>query len=632
MRIKRFTAPDMRTALRMVRDEQGPDAVILSNRATADGIEVVAATDYDEALVAQALRAAAPGLDTTPAAVVRLSAQASSIAADATSALESQAVAAVTEHANTAKPAAPVTAKTAEPAVAFKSERLATTASTPVFASAAPRESLITRARAIFRIGDVPGNEEGPTLAELTAAATQSIAPAEAASKPRETATRFDEMMAAFNPPAPVAAAAAEKMEVAAEPIATACVTAERTAERETIAAPVAQNDSGVRIAPSESDADYLISLATGQVADATPAVTIAPAATLAPASRAMHAVASDNAETDPSILAMRRELATMRQLMERQMEQLSLERLRGSPARAAAFEALLGLGCDTAVAQAVAGNLDPRLAPADVHDAMLAGLVRSLRLAPGEPIEEGGVIALVGPTGAGKTTTAAKLAARFAARHRARDVALVSIDGERTGAREQLHALGRRLGVTVCDADSSDTLGRALEQLVDYPLVLVDTAGYGVRDRALLRQILWLRSSSRLRSLLVLPANAHPHDLSEIVRRYRPAAPEGAVLTKTDESGRLGAALSVLAQNELSLAYLCGGQQVPDDLDVASAGVLTDALRRQVQERRVNERTAERAAEERVLTDRAVQELALQKYPGAADNPLAIEDRHAFA
>ena len=65
MRIKRFQAPDMRTALRMIRDEQGPDAVILSNRAIEGGIEVVAATDYDEALVAQALRAAAPGLETT---------------------------------------------------------------------------------------------------------------------------------------------------------------------------------------------------------------------------------------------------------------------------------------------------------------------------------------------------------------------------------------------------------------------------------------------------------------------------------------------------------------------------------------------------------------------------------------
>ena len=63
MRIKRFVAPDMRTALRMVREEQGPDAVILSNRPCEGGIEIVAATDYDEALVQQALRAVAPGIE-----------------------------------------------------------------------------------------------------------------------------------------------------------------------------------------------------------------------------------------------------------------------------------------------------------------------------------------------------------------------------------------------------------------------------------------------------------------------------------------------------------------------------------------------------------------------------------------
>src|SRR5690606_16142079 len=126
MRIKRFTAPDMRTALRMVRDEQGPDAVILSTRASASGvgIEVVAATDYDEALVAQALRAAAPAAG--EAAARPQSAQA---------------------------PAAP-----ARGAAAAAAPVAPAAAGTP----SAPRETLIARARAVFRIG------EGPTLAELT--------------------------------------------------------------------------------------------------------------------------------------------------------------------------------------------------------------------------------------------------------------------------------------------------------------------------------------------------------------------------------------------------------------------------------------------------------------------------------
>jgi flagellar biosynthesis protein FlhF len=594
MRIKRFIAPDMRTALRMVRDEQGPDAVILSNRATADGIEVVAATDYDEALVAQALRVAVPEMaPASPAVVVNLS---SKIAAPA--AIDTVAPPAVTTVAAPASKAID-TEPLSKPAVVTASITPHATAATPSArdANSAPRESLISRARAIFRIGDAPANDQEPTLAELTAAPRAEGELPTVAPKAREDGSRFEEMMAVFNPSAD---AAPDIDDAAGDPEpTTAPVASEAPVVLEAVPAITADTTREA----VESDADYLISLATG-TAPAPAAALLDEAAsqeTVVFASRPLHAIANETSDTDPTIFAMRRELATMRQLMERQMEQLSLERLRGSPARAAAFETLLGLGCDTAIAQTVAANLDPRVAPSDIQRPMLDGLMRTLTIACNELIEDGGVIALVGPTGAGKTTTAAKLAARFAARHRARDVALVSIDRERTGAREQLHALGR-----------------ALEQLADYPLVLVDTAGYGVRDRALLRQILWLRSSSRLRSLLVLPANAHPHDLTEIARRYRPAAPEGVVLTKLDESGRLGAALSVLAQQQLPLAYTCSGQLVPEDLEAASAESLTEILGSQASE----PRTAEKLS----------LELELKKAPGAAVNPLAIEERHAFA
>jgi flagellar biosynthesis protein FlhF len=288
-----------------------------------------------------------------------------------------------------------------------------------------------------------------------------------------------------------------------------------------------------------------------------------------------------------------------MRQLIEKQMEQLSLERLRGSPARAAAYEALLEFGCEDVLAQAVAARIDPRLEPAQILEPMLAELARMLTVARSETIDDGGVIALVGPTGSGKTTTAAKLAARFAARHRARDVALVTIDGERAGAREQLHAHGRRLGITVCEAAGPDGLQAALAQLTDYPLVIVDTPGFAPRDRGLFGQILWLHQSRNVRSLLVLPANAHPHDLSEVVRRYGPAAPEGVVLTKVDEAGRMGSALSVAVRHGLTLAYTTHGQNVPDDIDTADATRLAKTL---------------------------------EKVRRAADNPLATEERHAVA
>lgn len=512
MRIKRFIAPDMRTALRMVRDDQGPDAVILSNRATPEGIEVVSATDYDEALAAQALRAATPAQVAT---IVSMPTQAT-VAANVE-------IAPVPE----AMPAPVVVA----PVV------VAPVVETP---APAPRESLMSRARAIFKLGhDLPGadadTDTGPTLAELTASQSQQA---------QAEMPRFEAMMAAF--------------EVPALPIAQSAPAAPANDE--------IQDTAGDALC----DADYLIALGSN---DVVPLATFEPI-DVAPAPQptlpTLHPV--PNPTTDPGMVAMRGELAAMRHLMEQQLAQLSVERLRGSPARAAALDALLAYGCDPALAQDIAAGLDPRLPPDEILAPLRAALMARVPILRSEPIDEGGVIALVGPTGAGKTTTAAKLAARFAKRHRARDVALVSIDSERTGAHEQLHALGRRLGVTVCDADGSDALGTTLDQLQDYPLVLVDTAGYGVRDRALLRQILWLRSASRVRSLLVLPANANALDLGDILRRYRPAAPEGVVLTKLDETGRPGAALSMLAAHDIGIAYTTAGQQVPADIDAADA------------------------------------------------------------
>ncbi|WP_457020519.1 flagellar biosynthesis protein FlhF [Luteimonas sp. A611] len=620
----------MRTALRMVRDEQGPDAVILSTRTSAGGvgIEVVAATDYDEALVAQALRAAAP-------------------AADEAVARPQPARATVQAPADAVRGAATAAAAPAAPAVAG--------------IPAAPRETLISRARAVFRIG------EGPTLAELTAAQGAEVPAAAAMPGPAQAfaasmqapVQALAQAAAAISVPTPAPVAAPAPVHAWPEPVSAAAsihaVAAAPVSEVPSAATPsrfdamMAALDAGPRRSPAavptndthdaraaamESDAADFVPLLPDNIpmprrpgaddeapaepvaapriaasfvpdlpawipapiAQATAAADVA-AEVEAPAPRALQAVATP--EANPAIVAMRDEMARMRQMMETQMEQLSLERLRGSPARAAVLDALIGYGCEESLAQAVAERIDPRLPPSEVQAPMLAELARMLTVLRSEPLDDGGVIALVGPTGAGKTTTIAKLAARFAARHRARDVALVTTDCQRPGAREQLQAHGRRLGITVCEAEGPERLQDTLAQLVDYPLVLVDTTGHAPRDRAVFSQILWLRASQRVRSLLVLPANAHPHDLGEVIRRYRPAKPEGVVLTKLDEAGQLGSALSVLARHGLGLAYTTQGQQVPSDIDAADATRLVQSL---------------------------------EKSHRAADNPLATEDRHAVA
>ncbi|MFN7184448.1 MAG: flagellar biosynthesis protein FlhF [Thermomonas haemolytica] len=496
MRIKRFNAPDMRTALRMVREEQGPDAVILSSRQASDGVEVVAATDYDEAVVQQALRTiGAPEAPRTPAA-----------------------------------PAAPAVPAPTAPAAA------ASTSPAPEDFAAVLRARLPERAqgRAVFHVDGEP----------VPARTQQRVAPAS-----ERPASRLEQVMAVLKGPRETPAPLAVEPRPAP---ATALPAQAPAAAMKSAPAPLTSGDPSTDAAPTAAESPR-------------------PAPAASPALRGV--------DPDPAMAAMRAELAAMRKIIERELGQLAGERLRGSPARAAALDALAAFGCDDPLAQQIAAAIDPSLVPETIAAPLRAALAAHLPVLPDEALDAGGILAVLGPTGAGKTTTIAKLAARYAARHRVRDVALVSTDNARAGAREQLHVLGRRLGITVCDAEGPDALARVLEQLADYPLVLIDTAGHGLRDRALLRQILWVRAASNVRSLLVLPANAHPADLDELLRRYRPAAPEGAILTKLDETTRPGAALSVLAHHRLPLAYTTAGQCVPDDIALADATCLADAL-----------------------------------------------------
>ena len=628
MRIKRFIAPDIRSALRMVRDEQGAEAVILSNRTTADGIEIVAATDYDEALVQQALRTAtgtesraeapqaAPGPEASPvvaafeaaslaqrAESVSWSARAEAVArepalAAATLAPERRAVFHIDERATAesrfdlpprrtedAVIPAPAVAVAVAPAIAAVVD-----ADTAGNADAAPAPSRFEMMMAAltrqYVAAPTPAADSAQVEAEAAAVARQanvvSVAAAptvEAPATPAEASAMAiaSPAVTANTAPAPTTAIAATPTGEAPMPAAPSSIA---------IPAPVATP------ATAPAPAQWAIEPSDSAATDTHDPTTLDVAA---PALQAVPATPS----TDPAVAAMREELGLMRRMIERELGQLAGERLRGSASRALAMDLLLDYGCTQALAQAVAERIDANLDPARVPPVMLAALAQMLPVLRDEPIERGGIIALVGPTGAGKTTTAAKLAARFAARHRARDVALVTTDHHRTGAREQLQGFGRRLGITVCEAAGPESLADTLRQLSDYPLVLVDTAGYAGRDRALGSQLAWLRTTQGLRSLLVLPANGNPLDLADIARRYRGLRPEGAVLTKIDETGRLGAALSVLMENELRVAYTSHGQQVPTDLESGDASNLV---------------------------------LRLEKLRRAADNPLVNEDRHAIA
>ncbi|WAH59112.1 flagellar biosynthesis protein FlhF [Pseudomonas silvicola] len=207
-----------------------------------------------------------------------------------------------------------------------------------------------------------------------------------------------------------------------------------------------------------------------------------------------------------------------------------------------------------------------------------------------GPLLEEGGIIALVGPTGVGKTTTTAKLAARFVMRHGAGGLALVTTDSFRIGAHEQLRIYAELLGGEVHALGAEDNIEQLLATLTGKRLVIIDTVGMSQRDQRLLAQIKRLANSDSLvRLMLVLNAASHGDTLDEVVDTYRRAALSAGttlrdcIISKCDEAPRLGPVLDVLIRHDLRLNYLSTGQQVPEDLHLADTPALMgQALKRE--------------------------------------------------
>ena len=504
MKIKRFVAADMRTAMNLVRKEHGPDAVILSNRRIEEGVEIVAAAHYDETAVQRALEAARP-----------------------------------------APPAAPKPRSAAEAIIAAVTRRKAPeTDAEPVAATTS-------------------------AVAELARSAVGATGRSIDSSLELAPGSRF---------PAPPAARPQAKAELAAVPeqvFANFLATAEAAlpAPAQEPAAPAPINRARFAIDPPLEEPEVAaVSAPVPAPATAMPPAEPAPAPA-APAP-ALSVVASAPRD-DEQLSQLRNEMLGMRQLIEREMHRLNDERLRGTPVRANALDLMDEYGFDAGLARDVVMQIPADTDPARARGLMLGLISKKLPITPIDPIETGGVIALVGPTGAGKTTTIAKLASRFAETHAPRDVALVTTDTQRIGAREQLYGFGRQMGIAVHEAHSGTNLNQLLERLADYKLVLIDTAGLGQRDRALTAQLQWLRAAGQIRTLLVLPANTCFQDMDEVVRRFGAANPQGLVLTKLDETSRFGSALSIAVDHHLPITWVTDGQDVPEDLHRASAANL---------------------------------------------------------
>jgi len=268
---------------------------------------------------------------------------------------------------------------------------------------------------------------------------------------------------------------------------------------------------------------------------------------------------------------AMRFELHGLRELIESQLGSLAWGQMQSRrPQQANLWRRLQRMGIPADLARPlldkVAGISDARQA----WRMLLAHLAHAIRTPEQEPLEEGGVIALVGPAGMGKTTTLAKLAARYVLKYGAQSIALVSLDSYRIGAQEQLKTLGRILGVSVTPVDPGQSLLQALAPLARKRVVLIDTAGLPANDPGLRLQLEMLASRGvKSRNYLVMAATSQGQVLKAAYHSYKQCGLSGCILTKLDESASLGEALGLAISQRLPVAYLTDGPRIPDDLHV---------------------------------------------------------------
>jgi flagellar biosynthesis protein FlhF len=279
----------------------------------------------------------------------------------------------------------------------------------------------------------------------------------------------------------------------------------------------------------------------------------------------------------EPVMDQMQQELRSLRGLLQQQFATLAWSDMRQrNPLAAYLLRRAVGAGVAPRLASELAQSVSASLSFDQGWEKFLGLFSQRLRVTGNELMERGGAAVLVGPTGVGKTTLICKLAAQFALKHGARNVAVVTTDSQRIAAHEQLRSFGRIMGIPVRVAAGVEELLPALDAVYDRKLVLVDTAGMGPRDRRIEITLAALRDCAPLvRSFVVASAATPQRDLEAIFKRYAPVMPAGVMLTKLDDATLLGPALSAAILHQLPVAYVSGGQRIPEDVEVAAANTL---------------------------------------------------------
>ncbi|MDR0240032.1 MAG: flagellar biosynthesis protein FlhF [Burkholderia sp.] len=538
MNIRKFTGATSRDALRLVREALGADAVVLSNRTLDDGsVEIVALADSDLAAV------------TPPAARPRLA----------------------TPRLPESVPAAAVPGIVSRPGVAPRPSVNPYAAGegglpdvfSSVFGASADAEEADAHASAL--------DADAPVAASPSIAAPAVDTPAAGTSEPapwlvehakRLTQQRDALVARAQAPAAPPASAPAPQAAARATPPDWARDIV-RDAERRMPAAATRAPDTSAAHAAKTAERTRLSADAAAAVADAVKS--------------RIERIVNDT---------VMQELGELRGMMEEQFDSLKWhDRQRRSAVHGALTKHLFAAGFSAQLVRMLVDNLpsgDGAQTFEQAAEWAQSVLASNLPVLDSEDalMERGGVFALMGPTGVGKTTTTAKLAARCVMRFGASKVALLTTDSYRIGGHEQLRIFGKILGVPVHAVKDAGDLALALSELRNKHIVLIDTIGMSQRDRAVSDQIAMLHGANApVQRLLLLNATSHGDTLNEVVQAYRSAGEHpdlaGCILTKLDEATHLGGVLDTVIRYKLPVHYVSTGQKVPENLYVASTKFL---------------------------------------------------------
>lgn len=483
MNVKKFTANSSREALRKVRDALGPDAVILSNRATENGVEILALANDDISSLA------APGSETGMT-------------------LEPPA-------APTAVPSFPspgrrsTSAAVASMAESLEMARLGQTQAAPTFASLSPVAPPGSNPQQEYAAGGFKDEFERGRSWERSG--ERNIERQIEASEQRQPERQAEMMQARM------------------------------------------QEQRGMdRHAERRSQFE----------------------------SERMHGYAPP-ATASSEMMEMMQEIRAMRGMMETQLAELAWHSTqKREPQKAQVLRELLAAGFSPSLSRYLTEKLPVVKDEGEGMRWIKTVLERNIATMKNENevLEKGGVFALVGPTGVGKTTSTAKLAARCVMRHGTEKLALITTDGYRIGGHEQLRIYGKILGVMVHSVKDEADLRIALRELRGKHTVLIDTVGVSQRDQMVQEQVAMLSGAgSDVQRLLCLNATSTGETLHEVVRAYQGNGLAGCIMTKLDEAATIGNVLDVVIRQKLNLYYLSNGQRVPEDLHLADRGFLLD-------------------------------------------------------